>query len=437
MKRRALALHGLRFIGLLVSMAGISLAEAVSKPKAPLAPAGAAIRQKFFSGAWAKAELPETAVPEAPVFRAAHDYGPHLSLTQQAYRLYAARYEGGELALYLGGASGEAPASDTPDNVSAGAYDEDMPDMNPWDDRIPELRHFWDCRASPTRGLAGYDSAVNRAQKYFTGGYGLDGKYDYGWGVKGTQGRGILALYEAGDKPRAYWYLGHAAHLLQDLTVPAHALLWPHPVSGSDAYERYAERVYREREALAPAPIESFASLYDLYYRTADAAGDYDAGFGPGSLRGVDGRRDRGARRARGFTEEELRQEADALLPLAARRVAALYLHFFRQVDRTPPRVVIAVRRSEDGSRVALTAAASDAQSGVDRTSYRFEYALRTRTGWSTWRKAPGKIGGQTLDFTVEPGRAYRLRAGAADAVGNRGFSPVWELIGGLAVAAR
>ena len=93
----------------------------------------------------------------------------------------------------------------------------------------------------------GYDSSVDRAQKYFTGGFGLKGSYDKGWGKKEVEGHGILWHYKHGDTALAYWYLGHAAHLLEDATVPAHVLLYPHPLKNADRYETYMGAHYAVR----------------------------------------------------------------------------------------------------------------------------------------------------------------------------------------------
>ena len=313
-----------------------AIAEASTAACAPMS--GAAIRDKYFDSDWARQD--GAAIDDAPNppglpaadggqgLYAVHELQAHASITSVAYQLYAARLNGGgELGEYL------------PD-VLAGAHDEDGSDMTPWGEWIPELRHFWDSTKGPFQGLFGCDSAVNRAQKYFTGGYGLDGAYDVGWSenagkYRGQKGQGILYLYAHGDKHKAYWYLGHVAHLLEDLTVPAHALLWPHPFDG-DAYERYMGAHYAEWAALPPGPLESFDSLYDLFYQTAFVTGGYDAGVGPGPMAGADGRNDRGARRAGGFTEAKLREEGDVLMPLAYRKVAALFLFFSGQVNRVP-----------------------------------------------------------------------------------------------------
>ncbi len=288
------------------------------------------IASRYFSSGWSAVSQDTTlpalkAVPvnvqnPAQTFQAAYARPTHIFITQMAYQMYASHFGGGEMSQYL------------PLIVKA-SYEEDMPFQNPFGQLIPELRHFWDPRRGLEKGLAGYDSAVDRAYKYFTGGYGLNGKYDRAWSHKGIKGQGIIFLYRSGNKAKAYEYLGHVAHLVEDLTVPAHTLLWPHlhAIPGSDAYETYAETHFKENFEMPTGDVESFSSLYDLFSQTARTTQQFDAGFGPGPLEGKDGTVDQGRRRADGFTNQELRQEARVLLPLAAKRVAALFLYFQRQ----------------------------------------------------------------------------------------------------------
>ncbi|MFI5351098.1 MAG: hypothetical protein ACHQ2Z_16260, partial [Elusimicrobiota bacterium] len=346
-----------------------------------------AVVDRYFGSGWAKADASAAPAPPAPSGTAPdpdrpiqdqHEQVAHMSISRVAFLYYISRYEGGELSRYIGDADGPKPAVDRPDNVVAGCYDEDEAHRNPWDQLMPYLRHYWDARKGPFHGLWGHDSSVNRAQKYFTGGYGLDGKYDGGWSRKETQGHGLLWHYRNGNKALAYWYLGHAAHLLEDATVPAHVLLYPHPFK-NDAYETYMGRHYPEwADKIPTGEIAPYDTLLDLFYNTANVSNLYDAGTGEGVV-GRDGRKDRGSRRKGGFTEAELREEGDVLMPLAYQRVAELYLHFFKLIDQTPPRVTLVFPRSGDAgapdltadSQVTLTARAVDDVSGVDRRGYR------------------------------------------------------------------
>jgi hypothetical protein len=111
--------------------------------------------------------------------------------------------------------------------------------------------------------------------------------------------------------------------------------------------------------------------------------------------------------------------------------VASIFLYFFKQIDRTPPRVALAFPRSGDAgvpdltadSRVTLDARAVDDVSGVDRFGYRFEYAVWTGAAWSDWAAVTPNPTVSRLDFAVEAGRRYAIRVSAVDAAGNRAFS--------------
>lgn len=357
-----------------------------------------------------------------------HNPVAHMYITLKAYSYYASRYEGGELGRYIGGIKDGKPASDAHDTVTAGAFEEDKSYQNPFNELIPVLRHFWNPGGGMFMGIGGNDSGVNRAHKYFSGGYGIDGKYDRTWDgndgkFRGTKGLGAEALYRAGDKGKAYWYLGHAAHMLEDITVPAHVHLWPHVLPGSDAYEHYMKENFMRWTDLPAGPVEQFPSLYDLFLETARVTAGYDTGAGPGA-KGRDGLRDNGARRAGGFTPAELDQEGDALMPLAFKRVAALYLHFFKRVDKTPPEVALAAPAEPLPGIVTLRASAEDKISGVDRQGYRFWARSFLDGRWTPWEAVTG-LTGASASVAVASGRFYAFKATALDAAANEGRSAV------------
>lgn len=303
---------------------------------APLRAEGS-LKESHFSRGWATiledpAPAPATPAPpeeEEPVHP---EYAPavHAFIARQAFELFDSQFPGTDLSLYIGGEAQAESSSD--DSVAEGAHDEDMPYDNPFHEAVSEARHFWDWRGGPYKGLKKYDSAVNRANKYLTGGFGLDGEYDPRWseGVgrkKGRRGEGALYLYANGDKKKAFWYLGHAAHLLMDMSVPAHVHVWAH-VFPKDSYEWYIRGHHPQWAGSASGAVESFDGLYPLFLETAKTAQGFDCGWKEG---GKSGSVDQGRRRAGGFTEEELRQEADVLMPLAIRRTAALYRYFYSQ----------------------------------------------------------------------------------------------------------
>jgi hypothetical protein len=409
--------------------------------------AGSALREKYFSADWAQAkdDVPPAPAPTEPPsepqpdpdkpVNAEHSTVAHMYITRVGYEMYAAQYEGGELAEFIGDASGKEPASGKHDTVVAGAYEEDKPYLNPFNELMSFNRHFWNYTKGDYAGWLGFDSSVNRAHKYWSGGFGIDGKYDKDWSenkgsLRGTKGEGVLGLYAKGDKAKAYWYLGHVAHLLEDLTVPAHNHLYAHPFHGSDAYESYIGDHYTEWLKVPEGDVESFDSLYALFHATGEVTHHYDAGSGPGPL-GVDGDQDQGRRRKAHFTEELLKDEGNVLMPLAYKRVAALFVYFFKQIDHTAPNVRLTSPSSSDSKnpdqasvqRIILKASASDSQSGVDKDSYRFEYRRWTGVSWTAWRRV--MVPGPHAEFAAPAdGGLFAFRALASDAAGNVGRSP-------------
>ena len=189
----------------------------------PLVLAGATLRESHFSSGWSDlGDRPLADVPPAPESppqtpppgddgEVGDEHNPvaHMAITRRAYALYASRYDGGELAYYIGDYANDKPPPGK-NTVVAGSYEEDMPFDNPWHEAVSQMRHFWDYRKGDTAGLMGYDSSVNRSQKYWTGGFGLDGSYDAKWSEnlgkrKGVKGEGVLGLYRKGEKGKAYW----------------------------------------------------------------------------------------------------------------------------------------------------------------------------------------------------------------------------------------
>jgi hypothetical protein len=360
----------------------------------------------------------EAAEPEEPEEPPHPEHNPavHMILAQRAAKLYASRYDGGELGRFIGETKGDQPASKSHDTIVAGTYEEDKPFANPFNQMVPVMRHFWDCRGGDRDGLWGFDSSVNRAQKYWTGGFGLKGAYDARWSsggkLAGTKGLGAPALYRKGEKGKAFWYVGHMAHFVQDLTIPAHTLHWPHP-GNMDAYEPFARENQKQWPSVASQPLEHFDSPRALMAATCAITNRYDAGTGKGALKGKDGEADKGGRREGGFTEAELVEELNELIPLAVRRVAALYLLFFKAVDQTAPTVTLRAPERLRSGEYSLAADARDRQSGVDLAATRYQW--RERGG--RWLELAGAL------FTPPGPGDYELRARAVDAVGNAAWS--------------
>lgn len=98
---------------------------------------------------------------------------------------------------------------------------------------------------------------------------------------------GLLA-YRRGDYEMAYFIAGHTAHLIADLTVPAHSHLDEHGPPNGDDYEQYcARQSHSPTDVDLPTvplgtPIPEFDRLSELFQATASAS--YYRNLFPGYL---------------------------------------------------------------------------------------------------------------------------------------------------------
>jgi thermitase len=251
--------------------------------------------------------------------------------------------------------------------IIEGAYNEDSNSKNPFGQYSPYLRHFWDRgnndNATPLEGgYLGADTAVNRAYKYWTGGYRWSstgdhnkGPYDEEWGDgDGVEGEGVIQLYLKGDqesKNRAFRYLGHIVHLLTDMALPAHVLNDPHGgviAGGSDHYEDWISEKnsqdiphYRRFGDVAGnvsvdssgEKFPSVSSLRDLFQQLAEIGDDFESDGKDGSDGWDDDNKDEhyaGHKAVWGeVSEAECEIHQETLQPAAIRYVAALYKLFW------------------------------------------------------------------------------------------------------------
>jgi len=235
-------------------------------------------------------------------------------------------------------------------SIIKGAKAEDTAD-NPFgesgDLSGPFYRHFWNRGLEQSwseGGYAGYDSAVNRAHKYWTGGLGIDGTYDSDWeNGGGIKDQGVLYLYQAGNKELAYKYLGHIVHLLTDMSVPAHVLGDGHPPGNDDNFEEYLgffnlsvtnNFAYKRYGDHGNEPIAGYITtytgnqdLYDIFYDMAEFADNFESD-------GEDGGADDDPTHDNAFGEvswTECATHQAALQPKAILQIAALYKWFWEQ----------------------------------------------------------------------------------------------------------
>lgn len=192
----------------------------------------------------------------------------------------------------------------------------------------PYCEHFWDPAKGDAAGLfflRRWDSAYVRAQKLW------DGR--------------VLPLYRAGRKDEAYYWLGRVAHLLADVSVPAHAHRDFHPFW--ESYERYlveledgAYNFKRWTGSGAPAAADS---LRELFLSMAGLAAGFDsaraAGTLPGNSVGHNGAWEKQGRISRHYNVSyaECRRQADVLMPAAFQHMAGLYRLFWTRTHPSQP----------------------------------------------------------------------------------------------------
>jgi hypothetical protein len=385
------------------------------------------------------------------------DQPVHEYITEQAYNFFRNRFGPTELDTYIG-ASETDYTSGSNSRVIEGAFDEDEGGQNPWGEtgipNGPFNRHFWEHDQQFNRvfddgltlysgvvPLTNFDAAPNRAEKYFSGGYGVNDAYDSDWDNNGTvAGQGITWSYEHNQKPRAYYWLGHVAHLLQDMTVPVHSHGDPHlTLVDDDVYHSYIDDGrwgnwgFPSSAQGNPSPggeIRVITDLYALFSEVADASDDYDTSDVPsdGPAWKFDGQEDGGQRRAGGFSEQEAEQIADEMMPLAMKATAELFRYFYSLVDTDAPTVTVLKLSANPAapSKVYATsldvrATATDSVSGVDKQSFQF---VTERLAGSTWVPGPeSEVGDYDAKIeNLQPGN-YRIFAKATDGAGRTGTS--------------
>lgn len=164
------------------------------------------------------------------------------------------------------------------DSFIAGTRHEDELD-HVWDhggalDACTTINHFW-------AADNGWNDPVTSA---FCNGANAWQKAEILWGM-------ALGEYLSGDPHSAYEYLGHVAHLLMDMAVPAHAHEEMHPIS--DAYEdgyldtgkatlSAEELAYLKALGPVELPAGPYEPLATLFYRTNQIGGYFASDGTPG-----------------------------------------------------------------------------------------------------------------------------------------------------------
>jgi len=328
---------------------------------------------------------------------------------------------------------GPAEVSSDRAEMGRGAFDEDGQLSNPYGDENPYFMHFWD----PSRGLHDglsflggsweYDSAPGRAIAYVTGAGFTNPAFATG---------GLVASYDAGATGTAFGLLGRIAHLLEDMTVPAHANNDAHLegygiLDDPDPYHDWVDGNWRNRQHVANAtgnragayppsptiPIRgprglspafvngttSTESLLALFRETADFAGQWASDGMTGTIPGnpFSGAGTWSSKYA-DWREATLNGMAGQLVPRAVTGVAELIRCFYGMVDAEAPTIEFAKLTSTDpsvpqsirGNTIDLSVLASDAKtgdSGVGKRLFKYEVCTKQADGrWGAWTSLKG-----------------------------------------------
>ncbi len=158
------------------------------------------------------------------------------------------------------------------------------------------------------------------------------------------------------NKEMAYWYLGRIAHLLADVSVPAHVHNDPHdPVSGSDSYENYIKKdeygtkywkqwkTYdaKKLDSIPETSIPETWKLEDLFWNLAQRtqyfpSDNYDGNTTNADLSWFSGWPDTKNWRKWSIVDDYIENSnllkiGDKLMPLAIQYTAALYKLFWNE----------------------------------------------------------------------------------------------------------
>ncbi len=373
--------------------------------------------------------------------------GPvHQWLTYNAFLLYNSQFAGSELLQFIGdwqdyGRKHHRTNGDNND-VIEGVFDEDvsgpifldngfhrdiMP-QNPLGQSVPYEQHF----VAGGDGNEIYDgwntyaSAVTQALSYWQ---------PY-----------VLATYPA-NEALSYYYLGHVAHLLEDMTVPAHVHNDAHPIR--DAYEytigehsNFLLWGYGDGVRISSVnPITIPSDVVSLFRETIDYTEEYPSNGQNGEdvpeIPDAWLHRPDLVSRAGGFTGDgavlnasssnEITILADDLMSWAMERVAALFRLFYSLVDTTAPIVSLVTSFGADEgsavlkpSRFHIAAAAQDDSSGYDADGFLFRIERQNGT---VWEHVPVSRSAGRFEFTAPGDGLYRVSVEVRDAARNLGRS--------------
>ena len=327
----------------------------------------------------------------------------HQWIANEGYIFFESRIEGADISGYIGTISDSH--GDNRDTFLEGTAAEDKDDRPPLYQEC-SVPAYWDCSYF-RHFCAGADG-----QEIYQGYDSIPWFRDYDSALEQAENIWPYAIDEyPNNKALAFYYLGHVAHLVADMTVPAHTHNDPHAQITGD-YDYYEENMvynyqlwyYGSERSYWWWIYEStlFTDLYSLFYRVANYTEDYDSsdydGDGPPYYDPDDYTdiwHDPGSvSRSGGIDIDEFTIIADDLMPYAMRRTADLIRLFYSQVDSSDPDCMMTHPSSDDMGNpdyhnsegvITLEASASDSESGIVKVGYQFHYCYYSGSDWSDW----------------------------------------------------
>ena len=343
-----------------------------------------------------------TALAEAT---AKHQTDPpvHQHIAHEAYEILGGA-TAAEFSTYVGAPQRYSGSDDDGQELCEGSQEEDQwGDSGTWvidrptapaAEETTYFAHFWDPDSGYDAGLVyGADQYVSAAQKA-----------QYYWTYK------VLAYYRNGQRARSYYWLGHVAHLLADMSVPAHVLDDIHIEYdvfgldyGDDNYEKYVGDHYLSYDStgLQPVDADSLAlspggynysslpaaqgwdnhqtKLFKLFVNMAEEADEFDSDdrIGEGSLGTLNGNHnadDGGG----DMIDANCGTVASTLMPGAMQYTAALYDLFWDALRPAPSGLSVA--SSADG-QITLQWTAPTGDSGIYKVAQSYMIYMATFSG--------------------------------------------------------
>jgi hypothetical protein len=203
----------------------------------------------------------------------------------------------------------------------------------------PYCNHFWNSDGGPDDGLYacwdGYWEGINCTRVQWNSAYR---RAQTLWDTK------VIPGYTSGGKLDAYYWLGRIAHLLADVSVPAHVHKDIHiPILNPDSYETFTETNYiywDHNDANQLDLLPKTWNLSDLFWNLAQRAQYFPSNNSPGDKANADSNWFSGWPEVTAewnllgtILDEHCMQIAERMIPLAIQYTGALYRLFYYEFN--------------------------------------------------------------------------------------------------------